>query len=495
MNKKIEQSMPFVLFGMLLLAFAPILMTNYIADDMAFAIGFRNSTVGFWDFTSNTFKSWWLESGRITYLAWVAIRFSFGVIQDLLMYKTYLVVCNLVSALTFVYMCKTLGVKRNQLILLVLCFISVIQIRGSFDPYVSFHGLMPLCSTFVFLSIASYKNRMIIISLATFIVAGLFYEVGYVVLPVIFFLSYFSNQRFLGKALSDVAPYVLVMLLMLLIGAAGKIYGQNALDLTINAAYTANIDFQKMVDVSAKQAIASIPLNYLFLTDRSGNSGVDIKTNKILWFALLVCVPLFCFFVYKYLRKIKLDGLSISADSYCWKNTATVGFVLWLVPGILISVSPKYQDTVRWSQPYITNYLSSIGFSMLLFAGIVYIATRNELINKWVSRVFVGLVAYVAIVTTAYNFYNAALLREAWGAQDFVKSIVWENPKYEACTNKVYSNKWRYWEERLFKDRYAVVETSLVGMDLLDGECALIQENNGYKFYYPGDKTSISNAN
>jgi len=267
------------------------------------------------------------------------------------------------------------------------------------------------------------------------------------------------------------------------------------LDFPINAAYTANIDFQKMVDVSAKQAIASIPLNYLFLTDRSGNSGVDIKTNKLVWFALLVCVPLFSVFVYKSLRKIKLEGLSISADSYGWKNTATVGLVLWLVPGILISVSPKYQDTVSWSQPYITNYLSSIGFSMLLFAGIVCFATRKELINKWVSTIFVGLVAYVAMVTTAYNFYNAALLREAWGGQDFVKSIVWENPEYEACFNKVYSNKWRYWEERLFKDKYTVVETSLVGMDLPDGDCAVIQENRNYKFYFPGDKIAIPNEN
>lgn len=495
MNKKIELSMPFILFGMLLLAFAPILITNYIADDMAFAIGFHNSEVGFWDFTSNAFKSWWFESGRITYLAWVAIRFAFGVIQDLLLYKTYLVVCNLVSALAFVYMCGTLGVKRNQLILLVLCFVSVIQIRGSFDPYVSFHGLMPLCSTFVFLSIASYKKKMLIVSLATFIVAGLFYEVGYVVLPVIFFLSYFSNQRVLGKALADVAPYALVLLLMLLIGVAGKLYGQHALDLPVNAAYTANIDFQKMIDVFAKQAIASIPLNYLFLTDRSGNSGVDIKTNKILWFTLLVCVPLLSVFVCKSLQKIKLDGFSISADSYCLKNMATVGLLLWLVPGILISVSPKYQDTVRWSQPYITNYLSSIGFSMMLFAGIVYIVTRKELINKGISTIFVGLVAYVSIVTTAYNFYNAALLREAWGGQDFVKSIVWENPNYQACSNKVYSNKWRYWEERLFKDRYVVVETSLVGMDLPDGECAVIHENNSYNFYFPGDKTTIPNEN
>lgn len=487
MFAKINKNTEYCVFLIILAVctYGPIWLTNYIGDDMAYSIMLHTNTLSIWDYTLAEFNGWWMQTGRITYLAWLAIRIMFGAVDNLFAYKTYLVLANIFAFFSVLILAFCSGISKPQISYLALCVACTVQIRGSSDPYTTFHGLMPLCTGFITLSIACYLVGRRLLAAVFYIVSLLLYEVSYILLPIVIMLSIYRNGFKFRELFKDVWPYLIITAITLIISFGGKYYGINYLNISPHKSYEFQLEWIGIAYVSLKQVVGSIPLSYMYLTDRSGNSGIDIHTNKVLWIILLTFVPLIPIIVYNtkfwdtISRYVDFD-LTRHTNNSAINKLLLVGTIYAVLPGMLIALSAKYQGLVKWSEPYITSYISAIGVSIIIQCCIYFACKAYETSKKKLLTLIVLLVPYISVISLGYNYYNAYLLGKAWNPQEIIKSFVWNDPMYETC-NLIYSDKWTYWEEKLFNKNYHVDENRTVKQELKPGECFVTRKNGSYE--------------
>lgn len=465
-------------------ALLPILVTPWIMDDMAFSIDFHETAVS-QAFTQGVDMAIGFTSqGRVAFLHLIMLNFVYAIFKNVYAYKIFLVLINLFPFLAFNKLCKTVGLNSKEFLLMAIFLAATVQIRGSADPYVSFFGMVQCCTGFMFLAINSFLKEKPIIAALWLALALQFYEVGYVLLPIfaaICIARYVMGGSFNLRLL--VAPtFVIVVYLTATIIFRHLATSAGA---EVQHAYSLIFEPWKILQTVCMQMAGALPLDYLMLTDRSGNSGVDIKTAKVLWFFLLAFVVLFPIYMFFQLRKSErwqlfADRLVPAKESGCPTKLLVlilaIGFLLWALPGAIIAVSPKYQgeEVVRWSQPYLPAYTATYGVALLVYGAYVALLRKSLGSNKNLVRFVPVLFVFVACVSNFYNWNNAFLLREAWGKQYPMKDLIWSAAFKQACTGLVYTSDKMYWTNRLLTTQKRALEElpsdNLIG----EGDCVLI---------------------
>lgn len=466
-----------------ILALLPILITPWIGDDMAFSIDFHEALVGDALGKGIDWAIAFSSQGRVAFLHLVMLNFVYAIFKNVYAYKVFLVLINLFPFLAFNRLCKTLGLSSKEFLLMAIILAATVQLRGSTDPYVSFFGMVQCCTGFMLLSINSFlKDR----SWSAAIWAALalqFYEVGYVLLPI--FIAISLARCFLGQGLKlrALIPSALVIMAYLIASIVlRKLAASNGG--AVEYAYSFVFEPWKILQTIAMQMAGALPLDYLMLTDRSGNSGVDIKTAKALWFFLLAFVVLFP--VYMFFRIKRSQRWQTFADrcrpisDRLLSNDAlllmfVVGLLLWTLPGAIIAVSPKYQGEglIRWSQPYLPAYTATYGVSLVLYGVYAWFVRKYSNSKAIIARFVPLFFVFVAAVSNLYNWNNAVLLQEAWGKQYPVKDLVWSEAFKQACTGMVYTADKMYWTNRLLNDRKRSIE-DLSAANPAPNDCVLI---------------------
>lgn len=468
-------------------ALLPILITPWISDDMAFSIDLHNAMVGEAFAKGMELALGFSSQGRVAFLHLIMLNFVYAIFKSVYAYKVFLIVVNLFPFLAFNRLCKTLGVNSKEFLVAAIILAATLQIRGSADPYVSFFGMVQCCTGFMLLSINSFLKDKPWFAALWLALALQFYEVGYVVLPI--FLAICVAWHFMGatfKTRALIAPTCVVVVYLV----TSMILRRLAMSNGAEVEYAYSLVFQpwKILQTIGMQMAGAVPLDYLMLTDRSGNSGVDIKTSKILWFFLLAFVPLFSLYMFFRVKKslrwqAVADWLVPSRDQVRSGNllvlTLMIGFLFWALPGGIIAFSPKYQGEglIRWSQPYIPAYTATYGLVLVFYGLYIALLRRDFESRKNLIRFIPLLFVFIACISNLYNWNNAILLRDAWGMQYPMRDLIWSAEFKKACTGLVYTSDKMYWTNRLLGQSIRPID-EMAAKKFGVGDCVLTAEGS-----------------
>ena len=375
-----------LLFALLLMVIVllPALEGGFNWDDAFFSVEAQAMRVS----GESIFKRVWQEIvdyariGRINPFA----TFHFLVfyfIPDPRVYRFLLFVLTLLNAGLFYRFLKLWsGSGRTALLSLMivpLCF----QFRMYHDPLNSYYGLMQvmfceLMGALIFNLkwLKTGKKGSLFMSLLFFLMGLMSYEMFFP-FTVFFFITAFSCEKKFSSAVRKVIPYVLFAALIFCLSI---LFRTNITEETAYNGTTFGLDLPVILRTFAYQSGAAFPLRY-----RTAGNDAGIFGQTILWSEIFnTSLPAF-------IRSIRWEDLMacLIIAVILWKAPKEkkefsvwrlmFGLLLWLLPGLVISLSEKYQTVLRPGLPYIPVYFSYFGMGMTLYEIIVLTGKRFDM--------------------------------------------------------------------------------------------------------------------
>jgi hypothetical protein len=356
--------------GSMALAFVllqPVLETGYLSDDSA-----NSSITGiirYHDFTLAGLITdecrGYLAQGRFFPMMVIIARTIFHILPGLLAYKIYLVVSVLLNLLLFAGLLRRITGSITLAAIGVLTTAALFQFRFYHDPILSFHGFMQFVMTGTLLSLWSLDrfltggSRWWLAGAVFFYVPVLLtYEITYT-----FFLLHLALILARGRSWNAAALIALPFLSAAVSCAAVPFILRTFLGSTPGEAYSPSSDFPAIGKAYAKQLISAFPLssylNYSYF--------VMLRLTRLL---PLLLVTFSAFLLARaLLRRLSQERPEGGIGA---RGLALLGLLLWMLPGLPIALSPKYQAELRLGLGYLPVYAQYFGVGLLLLAGIVW---------------------------------------------------------------------------------------------------------------------------
>jgi hypothetical protein len=351
---------------LLVLFLWPTLALPYLGDDMFNAyldgwIGYEHLS------TSQAFVQYLAietHSARFYPVFAVSIFAMFHFLNNLLVLKVLVLVAILGNVATFYWLLRFLS-PRIALLAVVLLPLTW-QIRFFHDPIIQFSLHMQITLEFIllgFVGLAAFlktgRGRYLASGSASYLLACMSYEPVYAyVVPYIAVALFFGRHP--KKRTLAATAFVLPAL------ACGVIV--YALRVRFPLSATDQHAFGWAVDVVLRtfwnQALGALPLSYLV----ANPSGI-FTPNSLPWQPADVAIG-----VLALLAGYKATGHPECGPEPVWGGerrrallaTAFVAVLAWLVPGIAIAFSPRWQSQVQPGLPYLPVYLAEPAVALLL---------------------------------------------------------------------------------------------------------------------------------
>ena len=311
----------------------------------------------------------YIRIGRINPFA----TFHFPVfyfMPDVRVYKTFLVALSLLNGFLFYRFLRLWSrdesLSVTVLLLLVLCF----QFRLYHDPLNSYYGLMQVMfcelmgAAICFLHwLREGKTRSLVFSLIFFLTGLMSYEMFFP-LTLLFLVPALEKEKNLFKAIRKILPFILAALLIFGLSMALR---TNITEETAYNGTSFGLNVPAILRTFSYQVGAAFPLNYRtsgydleffgrgILWQDVFNTSLTAFMRSIRWQDLLCCAILIVILMAAPERKLKFSLYRLG-----------FGALLWLLPGLVISLSVKYQQDLHPGLAYIPVYFSYFGMAMLL---------------------------------------------------------------------------------------------------------------------------------
>lgn len=341
-----------------ILVLSNLLESDYFGDDLYnFQVpGFVPLTYpSVFDLTKHYFMEWVNVQGRFFPGAWY-VYYLFYILDTIYLYKLFLLNITIAGIGVFSYLIYLLS-KDKYLSLLFLFLTPVFfQYRLYHDPMLSFQGLMQVVFIYTTLSLIFLTKYLqdssrynYYLSLFFFTLALLTYEISYIFIflfiPIV--LSHMKLKNNLRKIFYLSIPYILILCLLALFTLYLRSHAA-----TNTGAYVPNWDLLIILKTYFNQTISVLPTSYSIAT---GNiSGfyhfITFRDTSIALFFILL-------YIY---------SLSFKERNVLNKNLILLGVLIIVLPGILISLSPRYQSQIQFGIAYLPIYIQSFGASLLL---------------------------------------------------------------------------------------------------------------------------------
>ncbi len=380
LNEKWQLVLALLLMVIVLL---PALEGGFNWDDAFFSVEAQAMRVS----GESIFKRVWQEIvdyariGRINPFA----TFHFLVfyfIPDPRAYRLLLFVLTLLNAGLFYRFLKLWsGSGRTALLSLMivpLCF----QLRMYHDPLNSYYGLMQvmfceLMGALIFNLkwLKTGKKGSLFLSLLFFLMGLMSYEMFFP-FTIFFFITALSCEKKLSAAIRKVIPYVFFAALIF---SLSILLRTNITEETAYNGTTFGLNLPVILRTFAYQSGAAFPLRYrtagydagifgqTILWNEIFNTSLPVFIKSIRWEDLLACLIIAVIFWKTPKEKIEFSFWRLS-----------FGLLLWLLPGLVISLSEKYQTVLRPGLPYIPIYFSYFGMGMTLYEIIALMGKRFD---------------------------------------------------------------------------------------------------------------------
>jgi hypothetical protein len=381
-----------IIFNALVLS--NILQSDYFGDDLYnFQVPglIPSDYPSTFDFASRNIIGW-MGHGRF-FPGTVYSFFVFDIFNTVFLYKLLQLNVVLLSVSLFAYLIYILS--KNRYLALLLLFLTPLffQYRYYHDPILSFHGLLPLLFIYITLSLiflAKYLQGTAkyhyYLSLFFFMLSLVTYEISYVFilfyLPII--LSQMKFRENIRKIILLLTPYFILLISLSLF----TIYLRY--NTAINTGpYLPNWDLFSIFTTYFNQTIAVIPLTYFLMF---GNINFSVKYEFTKYVSILFLFGLIYWHSFALRKNIVFN-----------KNLVFFAVLLLLLPGMLISLSPKFQSSgidqnqVKFGLAYLPIYFQSFGASLLLSLFLIRLSS---------IKYYIGAGFLLGIVLTVHLMSN-----------------------------------------------------------------------------------------
>ncbi|MBR6088488.1 MAG: hypothetical protein IKP86_01050 [Anaerolineaceae bacterium] len=403
-----------LLLLLMFIVLQPILSGGFNWDDAFFSVEAQSMRLT----GESIFRRVWQEIidyikiGRINPFA----TFHFLVfyfIPDVRIYKLFLLVLTLINGLLF-YRFLRLWTGDSfcapaVLLTVPLCF----QFRLYHDPLNSYYGLMQMMFCELMGALICYllwlrkgKRRFLVFSLLFFAAGLMSYEMFFP-LTALFVILAFEHERKLSGTIRRSLP---ILLPAVVIFALSMLLRRNITAETAYNGTTFGLDLPLILRTFASQTGAAAPLSYRTAGYDAGIFGKPVFWEQMFNTSLITFLSsvrwqdlLACFILLLVLFTLPDDKTSVSLPRILF------GLLLWLLPGVVISLSTKYQAELRPGLAYIPVYFSCFGMALLLFL-------LCTIIGKAVSYrtgrlVFGGIACAVLLISQQDNRTISEMLR------------------------------------------------------------------------------------
>lgn len=342
----------------------PVVESPYLGDD-----SWRESTLR--GLTMLTNASWWevlwetekdfLKDGR--WYPLVAYYFPVFYYLDRFFYKlvvVFLVISNISLFGHFIWLVTS---SRSFTLLAMMLPPLFFQFRYYHDPILSYYFLLQIELALLLTSVVFFlhffrnsKRLFLFLSVLFFTASLLVYEASYgfcVLYGIIAFLHLGRLSR--KQAFWSVIPFFSVAGVNVLIAIVLRLYFPSYYE-----GIQINPNFFEWLTAFSKQAFSALPLSYFLSTDAFSDPPLWNKAFITqLW--AMPAVWMLIWFLLSYWCLMKRQ----SGSSEHVSGLMPIGLAFWLLPGVVVGFSTKYQEELRWGLGYLPVYISYFGVMTL----------------------------------------------------------------------------------------------------------------------------------
>ncbi len=362
----------------------------------------------------------WIHIGRFYPLAgWTYIMFN--VLSNLFAYKLSVLFFVLSNLVLFYFFIMQFSNSRKKALLAVSIMPLLFQFRLYHDPILSFGWLMQVIFIYTFgsllllvLSIKKQKPYLYALSLIIYGASLFTYEITYTFFLLHMAVAYFLKEKDIKAAIKTGIPYMGLAIFATLTTFALRLYFKIPLSGATHGAYVPNFDVIVVIKTFIKQVIAALPLSYYYFDRMKIFSGFGDYVAQSLMISLIIILGygLVTYFNSKHFWKEKV------VDNASSLAIGVVGVLVLFLPGVLISLSTRYQSEVALGVGYLPVYIAYFGTSMVITSLVVFIFQRLTVINMHLARVFSIIIAlsmaYIAIVNYNNNQIVVGSFNNGW---------------------------------------------------------------------------------
>ena len=270
-----------------------------------------------------------------------------------------------------------------------LCF----GLRLYHDPLNSYYGLMQVLFAELILALFFFVKFLRSGRIAPRLLGLLFFVIGlmsyemFFPLTALFLLLAWTERKHFGQALKACLPQILAAVFLFALSMYLRV--RNITAETAYAGTTFGFDLPTILRTFANQVTAAFPLSYRLAYYDAGLFGVLIPWGTlfntsfseflrgIAWQDLLAVCAL----------TAVLRGGSAEKPRFS-RMTLYFGLLLWLLPGLVISLSAKYQNELVPGLAYIPVYFSFFGAALILYelaAGLIRLTNGGAVMRGFIT--------------------------------------------------------------------------------------------------------------
>jgi hypothetical protein len=351
-----------------------------------------------------------LPNGRITILSAILHKSTFYFLNNIIVYKTYILTLTIVNISLFALFLKKFINDKTIILTLLLLLPMFFQFRADYhDPFVAYHGLLQilfsllLISAFLLLSyLENDKKRFLILSGILYIMSLMIYEIAIPMIAIYLFIIY-DKHGFSPKAFRIASfflfPITLFCGYMLYLNffVVDRVTQYSGLKLSFS--------FLAMVKAYAIQLFSTLPLSYFIFSNLSPSVPEIIEHFNFTHFLMISF--LFCITISVLAPRYKDTSLTYD------RRLTIIGLFLFLLPGLPIAATQKGQSILHPGIGYLTVYIQYFGL-LLIIVNVIFlfrrfIRTNSSMLGQWHHYAFA--VVYIIVVLTSLS--NIASIKQA----------------------------------------------------------------------------------
>ncbi|MGC8658272.1 MAG: hypothetical protein ACP5U1_04290 [Desulfomonilaceae bacterium] len=299
-----------------------------------------------------------------------------------------------------------------------------IQFRCYHDPVMSYYFLMQIEFTLILLSLICLnfylrKERLtyLILSLVSWGCCLLVYEAFYAFWLMHALVAYLHfGKRSIKRIVKIAGPFFLLAVLNMMI----TLYVRNEFAPRYPGI---NLNFSVTAWLMAffKQAVAAFPLSY-FLSTESFNYWVQVAKAYFATDLVIICAAwaiLWC------LVSDRFFASKETSNRPNIKALGLLGFGFWILPAILVTLSTKYQQELKWGLGYLPVYVSGFGMIMLTVCLIAWIYQSAQRFSKHAQTASIIALTFFGVVVSGLNYNNNRLVIQKYNfGEHFHRNLI-----------------------------------------------------------------------
>lgn len=401
----------FALAGFMLLCFYPVFSCWYYGDDVVSRnihaiMQYENRSL--YGFIANMMEYYIAKLGRFFPVHIIQRFLTFYFLNTITKYRIYILAMNILAVLCFALMARAYsGSDRPFYAVLVLfpaLFFSLSRYDDASIGYYMFIQTLVIYLSLSLMLLKRYRDtgRKVYISLSVvlYLLSLLTYESSY---PIVlayplaaFYLFHDAGRDRIKKTFKVSIPYFITAVCCFAVYVYFSINAVQSYD-GINF----NPDIGKITITSIKQAAAALP----------GFSGLLSNTNVKFSIFLNSFITGITFrdaaaaLIFAYLLPVLImSQKKVNLRLPGTKFLIGLSFLLIACPAIIIGISKKYQQNLKWGEGYLTVYI--IRFGLVLLFILLYEFITGHINRKAVKIVFIALTVLLAL------FLNLFVMQE-----------------------------------------------------------------------------------